>query len=171
MAVAAMSETANVLALTLSLLLMLVGLLGTVLPVLPGTILIFLGALLYAFLEGFQVVGWPTLAVLGLLTLLATSAELWAASVGAKVGGASGWSVLVGMIGGLVGLLFFSLPGAIAGAVLGVLVSEMVRVGDWQKALKAGGGWAAGWLLSAVVQVAVGLAMMALFIWQVWKGP
>lgn len=166
-----MSEAANALALTLSLVLMLVGLLGTVLPVLPGTILIFVGALLYAFLEGFQVVGWPTLVVLGLLTLLATTAELWAASVGAKVGGASGWSVLAGLAGGLVGLLFFSLPGAIAGAVLGVLISEMVRVGDWQKALKAGGGWAVGWVISAVIQVAVGLAMVAIFIWQVWQGP
>ncbi|MGD8791176.1 MAG: DUF456 domain-containing protein [Anaerolineae bacterium] len=166
-----MSDTANALALTLSLVLMLVGLLGTVLPVLPGTILIFAGALLYAFLEGFQIVGWPTLALLGVLTGLATTAELWAASVGAKVGGASGWSVLAGLAGGLVGLLFFSLPGAIAGAVMGVLISEMVRVGDWQKALKAGGGWAVGWLISAVVQVAVGLAMVAIFIWQVWQGP
>jgi uncharacterized protein YqgC (DUF456 family) len=171
MAVATVSELTNVLVLILAFLLMLVGLAGTVLPVLPGTILIFVGVLIYAFLEGFQAVGWPTLAALGLLTLVATTAELWASSVGAKMGGASGWSVLAGMGGGLVGLLVFNLPGAIIGAVLGVLVSEMVRVGDWQKALKAGSGWAIGWLISAVVQVAVGLAMMAIFIWQVWQGP
>jgi uncharacterized protein YqgC (DUF456 family) len=150
---------------------MLVGVIGTALPVLPGTVLIFVGALLYALVEGFQAVGWPTLLILGLLTIVATSADIWASSVGAKVGGASGWSVLFGLIGGAAGLLLFSLPGAILGALLAVLLAEIVRQNDWRKALKAGSGWAIGWALSTFLQVTIGIVMIAIFVWQVVQGP
>jgi uncharacterized protein YqgC (DUF456 family) len=163
-----MSPLGNTLALIATFLIMFVGLLGTVLPVLPGTVLILLGALFYAVLDGFQSVGWPTLLVLGLLTIVATTADIWVGGLGARAGGASGWSILAGLLGGLIGLIFFSLPGAVIGAVLGVLLSEIVRVRDWKQALKAGGGWAAGWLLSVVVQLVLGLAMVVIFIWQIW---
>jgi uncharacterized protein YqgC (DUF456 family) len=149
---------------------MLVGVIGTVLPVIPGTILIFVAALVYALIEGFQTVGWPTLLVLGVLTILATSADIWASSIGAKMGGASGWSVVVGLVASLVGFVVFNLLGAILGAVLGVLLTEIVRVGDWRQALKAGGGWAIGWVLSTVFQLVTALIMVAIFVWQVSKG-
>lgn len=161
----------HTLVLILVFLLMLIGLIGTVVPVIPGTILIFLAALLYALVEGFQTVGWPTLLVLGILTLVATTADLWASSVGAKLGGASGWSVLVGLLGGLVGFVFFSLPGAIIGAVVGVLLVELIRLGDLRRALKAGSGWAIGWALATVLQLGVGLVMVAIFVWQLAQGP
>lgn len=166
-----MAEPLDSIVLVLALLVMVVGLIGTVLPVIPGTVLIFLSALGYALVEGFQAVGWPTLAVLGVLALVATTADLWASSIGAKVGGASGWSVLGGMIGGLIGFLVLSLVGAIIGAILGVLLTEIVRLGDWRKALKAGGGWAIGWALATVVQVGIALTMVAIFVWQVIQGP
>jgi uncharacterized protein len=150
---------------------MAVGVIGTVLPMIPGTILILLGALIYAFADGFQIVGWPTLVVMGLLTAVATTADIWASSVGAKIGGASGWSVLLGLVGGLVGLVIFSLPGAVVGAVLGVLLTEILRVRDWRKALRAGGGWMVGWLLSAVVQLGAALVMVVVFLWQLMQGP
>ena len=165
-----MGEPLNTIVLILTGLLMIVGLVGTVAPIIPGTILIFLGALLYAVVEGFQVVGWPTLVVLGILTIIATTAEIWASSVGAKVGGASGWSVVVGVVAGLVGFILFNFVGAIAGTVLGVLGSEIVRVGNLRHALKAGGGWLVGWALSTVFQIIIGLSMAAIFVWQVAQG-
>lgn len=166
-----MEQPLYIIALVLTLAVMLVGVIGTVLPVIPGTILIFLAALVYAVVEGFQAIGWPTLVVLGLLAAIATTADLWASSIGAKMGGASGWSVVVGLLGGLVGFLFFSLPGAILGAVLGVLLIELIRVGDVKQALKAGSGWAIGWILSTVLQLGFGLVMVAIFVWQVTQGP
>jgi uncharacterized protein YqgC (DUF456 family) len=163
-------ETVRIVVLVFTSLVMLVGLIGTVLPIIPGTILIFAGALLYALVEGFQAVGWPTVIVLGVLMVVATTADLWASSIGAKMGGASGWSVVIGLVAGLVGLVVLSLPGAIIGAVLGVLLTEIVRVGDWRLALKAGSGWVVGWLLSTVVQLGVGLIMVVIFAWQVVQG-
>lgn len=166
-----MSPVENTIVLVITALVMLIGLLGTVLPVLPGTVLILLGALFYAVLDGFQSVGWPTLLVLALLTAVATTADIWVGGLGARAGGASGWSILAGLVGGFAGLVFFNLPGAIIGAILGVLILEIVRVRDWRKALKAGSGWAAGWLLSVLVQLGLGLVMIAIFVWQVWQGP
>ena len=165
-----MEEPTNTIVLVITFLVVLVGLIGTVLPVIPGTILIFAGALLYALVEGFQVVGWPTLVVLGVLAAVATTADLWASSVGAKIGGASGWSVVIGLLAGLVGFVVLNLAGAIIGAILGVLLTEVVRVGDWRQALKAGGGWVVGWILSTVVQLGIGLIMVAILVWQVLQG-
>ncbi len=166
-----MEEPLRGVVLAFTLVAMLVGVIGIVLPVVPGTILILLAAVVYALLEGFQTVGWPTLLVLGLLALVATSADIWASSIGAKMGGASVWSVLVGLVAGLLGFVVLSLPGAIIGAVLGVLLTEIVRVGDWRKALKAGSGWVVGWAVSTVFQLAVGLIMVAIFVWQALQGP
>jgi uncharacterized protein YqgC (DUF456 family) len=163
-------EPISVVVLVLTSLIMLVGLIGTVLPIIPGTILIFAGALLYALVDRFQIVGWPTLVVLGVLAAVATTADLWASSIGAKIGGASGWSVVIGLLAGLVGFVVFNLPGAIIGAILGVLLTEIVRVGDWRQALKAGSGWVVGWILSTVVQLGIGLIMVAIFVWQVVQG-
>jgi uncharacterized protein YqgC (DUF456 family) len=163
-------DPVSVVVLVITFLIMLVGLIGTVLPIIPGTILIFAGALLYALVDGFQVVGWPTLVVLGVLAAVATTADLWASSIGAKIGGASGWSVVIGLLAGLVGFVVFNLPGAIIGAILGVLLTEIVRVGDWRQALKAGSGWVVGWILSTVVQLGIGLIMVAIFVWQVVQG-
>jgi len=146
---------------------MFIGLVGIVLPLLPGSILIFAAALGYAVLDGFQTVGWVTLVVLGLLAVVATTADLWATSMGARAGGASGWSILAGMLSGLVGLLFFSLPGSIIGALLGMFLVEVLRVKDWRKALKSGGGWLMGWLLSVILELAIGLVMIAIFVWRV----
>ncbi len=166
-----MEQPLNTIVLVLAFVLMLVGLIGTVMPIIPGTLLIFLAALGYALLEGFQAVGWPTLLVLGVLAALATTADVWASSVGAKMGGASGWSVVAGLLGGLVGFFLFTLPGAILGALLGVLVTEIVRLGELRQALKAGTGWIVGWALATVVQLGSGLTMIAIFVWQALQGP
>jgi uncharacterized protein YqgC (DUF456 family) len=163
-------EPANTIALVAAAVIIFVGVIGTVLPIIPGTVLIFVGAFLYALVEGFHVVGWPTLLVLGLLTVAATTADLWASSVGAKMGGASGFTVVLGLVGGLIGLVLFSLPGAILGALLAVILTEIARQDDWRKALKAGSGWIVGWALSTLLQLGIGLTMVAIFVWQVIQG-
>lgn len=166
-----MAEPVHTIVLVLTLVVVLIGLIGIVLPIIPGTILIFLAVFVYALVDGFQAVGWPTLLALGLLTVVATTADIWASSIGAKMSGASGWSVVVGLLGGLAGFVVFSLPGAIIGAILGVLLTEIIRVGDWKQALKAGSGWVIGWVLSTVFQLCIGLVMVAVFVWQVAEGP
>jgi uncharacterized protein YqgC (DUF456 family) len=156
--------------LIVALVLMFVGLLGVILPLVPGIVLVYLAALLYAVIEGFAKIGPITLAVLTVLAVVGVTADIWVSSLGAKVGGASVWALLGGLTLGLVGLVFFSLPGAIVGSVAGVVAVELWRVGDWEKVLKSGAGWLIGWLLSTIVQLSIALIMIAIFLWQVRQG-
>ena len=170
--------------LALTLVLMFVGLLGSVVPGLPGVTLIFLSALLYAILTGFQSVGAVILVVLFVLAALAFVADFFATTYGARRFGASNWGTVGGAIGGiagaLVGLLFLgigSLFGLILGTIAGVFFGEYLRRerqgdqeerdaadSDWRRASRATGGVLIGYLASAVAQGLLGLASVIIFV-------
>jgi uncharacterized protein YqgC (DUF456 family) len=161
----------------LALALMIVGLLGIILPVLPGLLLIWLVALIYAIAEGFTTIDSITLVVLTILGAIGYTAHLWMSQLGAKAGGASFRSVLagtvLGIIGALIGLLGLgvgAVPGGIIGALLGVFLAEWYQRRDWREALKAGGGWLAGCILSEGVQFVIAALMILIFVWQALKG-
>src|SRR5215213_6557213 len=91
--------------LALTLVLMVVGLLGSVLPGLPGVTLIFLSALVYEALTDFRTVGATILVVLFLFAAIALVADFVATSYGARRFGASNWGTAGGAIGGIAGAL------------------------------------------------------------------
>ena len=105
--------------------LILAGLAGTVLPVLPGTVLVWGGIVLGAWIDDFTRVGVTTLAVVTVLAVLAWGLDYVAGLMGAKKAGASKLALLgaaagtvVGLFMGLVGVLFMPLVGAAAGEYL-----------------------------------------------------
>ena len=109
----------------LAFLLMLVGIAGTVLPGLPGTILVFAGLWLAARMDGFSRVGYPLLMVLGFLSVLAYFLDVLTASLGVKRVRASrqaifgaGAGALAGVFMGFRGLIVMSFFGAAAGEYL-----------------------------------------------------
>lgn len=149
------------------LLVMLLGLAGSVLPVIPCVPTIWLGAAGYGLLDGFRHLSLPAFLILTLFGVVGATAELWATQLGARTGGASGCSALSGScVGGLV-LLFFSLPIAILAALASVFGLELLRGQETGQAARGAGGWLAGWALSAVVQFSIGLFMILFFLWQV----
>src|SRR5215213_7311026 len=170
--------------LALTLILMFVGLLGSVLPGLPGVPLIFLSALLYAILTDFRSVGAAILVVLGIFAAIALVADFLATSYGARRFGASNWGTVGGAVGGivgaLIGLLFLgigSLFGLILGTIAGVFIGEYLKrkrhsgpeeqgpaQADWRRASRAAGGVFVGYLASAVVQGFLGLASIVVFV-------
>ena len=75
---------------------MALGLLGTVVPLLPGAALIWAGVLVWAWVDGFEAVGWPTLVVLGLLAAVAEVSDLAFAAIGSHRGGAARRGMLAG---------------------------------------------------------------------------
>lgn len=154
-------------ALILAIVLMLIGIVGIFVPFLPGVAVIWLGVVVYVLLTGFDKVSPLGLIVLSALGLAGATAEMWASNVGAKVGGASFLALLGGLVLGTLGLIFFSLPGGIIGSILGVFAVESARVKDFRQAVKAGGGWLVGWLLSVVIQLTIALVMIAIFLWMV----
>ncbi len=156
---------------------MFVGLLGVILPLVPGVGFIWLVTLVYAIAERFATIDPLTFFVLTLLGAIGVSADLWMTQVGAKLGGASVWSLLAGLalgaIGAVVGALFFgvgAVVGAFAGAIAGVILAEWYQRKDWNEAIKAGGGWLVGCTLSGGVQFLIAILMILIFIWQALKG-
>jgi len=156
--------------LAVALAVMFIGLLGVVLPIIPGVAVIWVTALIYAIAEDFENIDPITMVVLSLIALPGITADVWVSSLGAKVGGASLWSIVTSLLGGIIGFLVASLPGAIVGSLVGLLAVELFRARDWRHALKASGGWIVGWLASTVVQIVVGLIMIAVFWWQAKGG-
>ena len=108
--------------------LVIVGLVGTVLPALPGVPLVFCGLLLAAWADGFAHAGALTLFVLGVLTVIALAIDFIAGVLGAKKVGASRYAVIGAALGTLLGL-FFGLPGLLLGPFVGALVGELVAGG------------------------------------------
>ena len=156
---------------------MFIGVLGVILPLVPGVGFIWIAVLVYAIAERFATIDPITFAVLTVLGAIGVSADLWVSHAGAKVGGASVWSLLagllLGLIGAIVGLVFFgvgAVPGAIVGAVLGIVLAEWYRRKDWREAFKAGGGWLVGCTLSGGVQFLISILMVVIFVWQALRG-
>jgi uncharacterized protein len=165
-------EVPNV-AFWIALLAMLVGLAGTILPALPGVGLIWLAALVYAIADGFTTLTPPAFAVLTILALLGIAADFVLSQAGSRFAGASWQALIVGAILGVVGFLFGlfiggigAVPGGIIGTLAGILLVEYRRRNDVKGALKAGGGWLAGCLVSRGVEFVLALVMIALFVWQ-----
>ncbi|HET8733567.1 MAG TPA: DUF456 domain-containing protein, partial [Anaeromyxobacteraceae bacterium] len=104
----------------LGVVVLVAGVAGVVLPLLPGSLLLFGGALLVAWAGGFQLVGWPTLTVVGLLAIAIWAVDWVAAALGAKATGASRWAVVGASLGLLVGMVLGPV-GLIAGPAVGAV--------------------------------------------------
>lgn len=139
------------------------GIAGVVLPVLPGSLLLFGGALLVAWAEGFTVVGWPTLVVAGLLSAAIWAVDWLAAALGAKASGASGWAVAGASLGLLVGL-FFGPLGILLGPAVGAVTLEYLKDPHFERALKAGAGTFVGFLVGSVVKVSLAFLLVGAVI-------
>jgi uncharacterized protein YqgC (DUF456 family) len=142
--------------------LVLVGVIGTVLPGLPGAILVLAGLVLAAWIDGFARVGVGTLAALAVLTVAAYALDVVATALGARRFGTSWWGVLGAVLGTLGGLVF-GLPGLLVGPFLGAFVAELVARRDVRQAGRAGVGAWLGLLLGAAGRLALVLAMIGLF--------
>jgi uncharacterized protein len=148
--------------------LLLAGLACSLFPFLPGTPLILLAALVYAFATGFGSIGGGRLAILAGLTILAHILDYIAWVVGTKKFGGSGWAVAGALIGGMVGF-FFGPFGVLLGPILGATAGELLKKGELGHSLKAGFGTLIGMLLGAVARFTLAVTMVCLFLWWLWR--
>jgi len=146
----------------LAVILVLVGIAGVILPALPGLPLVFAGMLLAAWAGGFQQIGWVTLVVLGLLTLLSVGVDFFATLIGAKRVGASKKALLGAVLGTFAGL-FFGPIGLFAGPFVGALLGELWHGREIGQAAKVGLGTWLGILLGTVLKLGLAFAMLGLF--------
>jgi len=147
----------------LAVALIVVGLVGTVLPALPGAILVFAGIALAAWIDDFaRISGW-TVAVLGVLTVIAWVVDYVAGVFGAKRAGASPLAIagaaigtIAGILTGLWGLVFLPLVGAALGEYL-------ARRDAW-RAGKVGVATWLGLLAGTAAKVAIAFLMVGVFV-------
>ena len=153
----------------ISWLLIFVGLVGTILPGLPGIGLVFGGILLYSFFFGVQVVGMTTLILLGAVTLFSFVIDFLAGLYGAKRYGASRPGIIGSAIGGLIGLVVLNLPGLFLGVFGGAVLGEyLIAKKSWEQAFKVGGGSILGFLAGTLIKLVIGFIMVGVFIAKVW---
>ncbi len=148
----------------------LAGLLGSVVPSIPGPPLVFLGALLYSLFHGFIPVGWLTLLVLAVIAALSQVLDYLASAYGAKKFGGSKWGIWGSILGGLLGVLFFSIPGMIIGLFGGAFLLEWWKgEKELPAALKVGGGSLLGFVGGTLMKVVVSLLMVGIFFYDLFR--
>jgi uncharacterized protein YqgC (DUF456 family) len=148
---------------------LLLGLLGTILPVLPGTMLILAGAVWHYLAMRFWLhapdpgIGWPGFLVLGLLAAAAQAFETISSAVGAKFFGSTKWGAWGALIGGIIGI-FFIPWGIFVGPVVGALGAELIIAKrELKPAAKSTWGTFLGTAAGLVVKTAIGAAMVGYF--------
>ena len=176
--------------------LIFLGIVGALVPVLPGPLLIWLGAFVWAWADGFDHIGWPTLLVLAVLTIIAWAADLGLSLFSSRRSGAGWRSIFVSILGGLAGaIVLSSVPvigtfiGAVVGSIAALWVMEFRRAqlsaasatgagaGDERTgeataranraaATQAVKGYVSGFFLAMAVEFVVSVIMLSIFAWQ-----
>jgi len=143
---------------------MIVGIVGTILPFLPGLPIVWVAALIYGLVEGFGTLGWICFAVITALAISGIVAGLVVPQRKVQGGGAPFSTTVAGIIGGVIGFFVIPIVGIAVGAVVGVLVAERVRTHDWTAAWASTKRAIVGFGLGALVQVVAGVLMMGTWI-------
>ena len=141
----------------------IIGLIGVVMPALPGHMLILAGLIVGAWANGFTRVGVWTLVVLGVIALASYGIDFVAVALGAKRLGAS-TRAMTGAALGTLGGLFFGLPGVIVGPFVGAVIGELTTNRDVMKAGKAGVAAWIGFAIGTAVKVALAFLMIGIFL-------
>ncbi|ODU10192.1 MAG: hypothetical protein ABS84_04870 [Rubrivivax sp. SCN 71-131] len=146
-----------------SVLLIGLGLAGTVLPALPGPALVLAGIVVGAWVEDFNRVGPVTLAVVAVLAALSWLLDYLAGLLGAKRAGASPQALTGATIGTVLGL-FMGFVGIFVMPFVGAIVGEYLARRDHGRALQVGLGTWVGIMLGIVAKVVLSLVMVGLFV-------
>ncbi len=147
---------------TVAAILVLIGLAGIILPALPGVPLVFVGLLVAAWTEGFERIGWLTLVVLGVLTVISLIIDVVSTVIGAKKVGASRMALIGSVIGTVVGLFFMPI-GLFVGPFLGALGGEYLHGRKLGQATKVGFGTWLGIVLGVAFKLGLAMTMVAVF--------
>jgi uncharacterized protein YqgC (DUF456 family) len=148
----------------LSAMLIFIGMLGTVLPVLPGIPIAFVGMWIAAWAGAYQEISVFVVILLGALTVMSLLVDFLASALGAKRAGASTMAIVGAGIGSLIGLLFFSLPGLIIGPFIGVMAVETAKGKTVREASKIGFATWIGMAVGVALKVGLAFAMLGIFL-------
>ena len=144
-------------------LLILTGIAGSILPVLPGVPLVFAGMLLAAWADHFNHVGAFTLSLLGVLSVAAITIDFVAGLAGARRVGASKYALWGATLGTFVGF-FFGLPGIVFGPFVGAVAGELGAGGHVGRATNVGIATWLGLVFGTLAKLALCFTMLGIFL-------
>lgn len=147
----------------LSVVLIVVGVAGTVLPALPGTALVLAGIVLGAWIDDFTRVGWGVVAAAAVLAVIAWVLDYVAGLLGARKAGASRQAIVGAALGTLAGL-FMGLVGVLFMPLVGAAIGEWLARRDHEQAVKVGVATWLGILAGIVSKVVIAFMMIGLFV-------
>ena len=151
------ADILNVLLMIIGLILALAGMVGCILPILPGPLLSFCALILLSWIKNWQILSQTFLVVMGVVTVILMLLDYVAPALGAKKYGASKRGLWGSAIGMIIGIFFIPPWGMIVGAFIGALAGELASGKSGRKALRA--GW--GILIGNVIVVGLKLAFTA----------
>ena len=147
-----------------ALLVMAVGLAGTVIPGIPGVLLVFAGVAGYGMLDGFEEFGAGWLVLMGAIAAGATAFDFIAQPAVARRFGASKWGLIGAVAGMIVGLIVGGPVGALLGPLVGAVALELVFGRTVRDALRSGLGTTVGFFTAMVVDMTAGLIIIGIFV-------
>jgi uncharacterized protein len=148
----------------LALVVMLVGLIGVVVPVLPGLLLVWVagaGTMLYL---GTDAAGWGVAGLLTLLFLIGSGATIWLPARQGRRGGVPMRSLLAALVGAVVGFFVLPVIGFLVGAFVGLLLGEKQRHGGWDPAFASVRNVLRAYGIGIVIELVVGVTMIGIWI-------
>jgi uncharacterized protein len=129
---------------------MAVGLVGVVVPVLPGLLLVWVAGVAWAWLDGGGALRWTIAAILTLLFVAGTTLKYVLPARSATGAGAPRSTLLLAAVGAVVGFFVIPVVGFVIGGVAVVFLAELARLGSP----------AAAWLSTRAVLVGIGIGML-----------
>lgn len=149
---------------------MAVGLMGTVVPVMPGLVVMWAAGLVYGLVAGFDAVGILAFGAITALLLGGTVLSYVVPHRSGVRGGVPKSSLRLGIGGAIVG--FFAIPvlGLAIGGVLGVMAGEYQRLGNWAAAWRTTKTVVVGFIKAAAFELLAGVAILGVWIWWVAAG-
>lgn len=147
---------------TLAIVLMLLGLAGTVLPALPGTALVLAGIVVAAWIDDFTRVGAVTVGIVSVLAVIAWVLDYAAGLLGAKKAGASRQAIVGAALGTVLGL-FMGLVGVLFLPLVGAAVGEYLARRDQHRAVHVGVATWLGIMVGMVAKVVIAFVMVGVF--------
>ena len=171
-----MIELGETILIGLAAIMMIGVLLISIIPLIPGPLLMWLAAMAFGVAEGVISGGGLTggfhrlhpvaAVIMTVIMLVGSTSEFWMPVLGMRAQGASCWGSLGTLLGGIAGTFFIPMPicGTMIGAVAGALLFELIHVGDAREAFKVGGLAVRVYFMELAVEYGTSIVIFAVFV-------
>lgn len=146
------------------IILMLIGIMGTIVPLLPGVPLVFISICAYGWYEGFNIITPKLIVLFAALTILSMFVTYLAATLGVKHFGSSKYGIWGALLGTIIGVIILPPIGILIGPWVGAFIGEYIYLQDVNKSIKAGLGAVVGLISGLAFELAIALVMAIWFL-------